>query len=232
MADRAAQRLSLLPMFQEKEAAGGSSRGWTHHTGWLGRLCSASSCLLPSCTMLGKALWEIWQLFLNRLEITWCSSPGGPGKHFTEPLGPAQKGHSHTAFVSGFGAGSSLPSLENRQREQVILQKGEKKSKQSGKFLQECLKPGRYFEVTQKQLIHIQLLYDQKPDCSCRHKEIKPPVPFISVWALQRRSCVGVHILTFLQNTHSLSNSLPAPPILGVMTQLHSNQTGWRCLEL
>lgn len=127
MADRAAQRLSLLPVFQEKEAAGGSSRGRTNHIGWLGRMCSASSCLLPSCTMLGKALWEIWQLFLNRLEITWCSSPGGPGKHFTEPLGPAQKGHSQTAFVSGFGAGSSLPSLENRQREQVILQKGEKK---------------------------------------------------------------------------------------------------------
>lgn len=51
-----------------------------------------------------------------------------PGNHFTEPLGPDEKGHAHTASVSGFGAGISMPGLEDRQSEQVILQKGEEKS--------------------------------------------------------------------------------------------------------
>lgn len=71
-----------------------------------------------------------------------------PGNHFTEPLGPDEKGHAHTASVSGFGAGISMPGLEDRQSEQVILQKGEKKATQPGKFLQhfqECLMPGRHF---------------------------------------------------------------------------------------
>lgn len=134
------------------------------------------------------------------LQSRWAWKP------LHEPMGPAQKGRAHTASVSGFGAGSSMPGLEDRQREQVILQKGEKKARQPGKFLQhfqECLRPGRHFEVTQKQFILLQLLHDQKPDCSCRHKEIKLPVPFISIRALQRRACVGVHILAFLQNTLS-----------------------------
>lgn len=151
MADRAAWQLSLLPMIQETfvrkllEAVAEDGQATLGGCGGCAVHPLASSLL---CAFLGKALWEIWQVFHSRLEITWCSSPGGPGNHFTEPLGPAEKGHAHTASVSGFGAGISMPGLEDRQSEQVILQKGEKKAMQPGKFLQhfqECLTPGSYF---------------------------------------------------------------------------------------
>lgn len=105
----------------------------------------ASSPLVP-CQVRHCEKWD--KTFSAHWGSTWCSSPGGPGNHFTEPLGPAEKGQAHTASVSGLGAGISTPALEDRQSERVILQKRQKQTRQPGESLhpfQECLRPGRHF---------------------------------------------------------------------------------------
>lgn len=144
--------------------------------------------------LLGKALWEVQQVFHNRLEIAWCSSPGGPGNPPSadvEPLHPTEEAevmltHGPLPLDLELGSGClawrigkvSRSACKRERRKPDRMRAWQVQCSANSTSSSECLRPGRRFYATQKHFTLLQYISDQKPDCSCRHKEIKTPVSF------------------------------------------------------
>lgn len=192
-------------MFQEnfhKEAAGG--RGWTSYTEWSGRVCSASSsCLLSSCALLGKAVWEIWQVFLSRL-----GAPVQVGLEITSlsPCALLRKvkltSHSLCLWIWCWDLNACLG---GEAKWAGHLAKGtEKKKNQPGSLASSYITSrsvwgqAGIFKQQRSSSYSCNFFMIKNQIAPVGIKKLNQPVPFIRIRAVQGRGCVGVHIL---QNT-------------------------------